>query len=290
LSGTSSAAAVLFILVSPAFLFSQSALTGSANGPAQQQQTQPSGTTPPSASPSDAGTQSATPATPPAQAPAPASPDATPAAVPATQPPAPQPSGSVGQQTTRMFWVIPNFAAVSANAQLPPLTAREKFSIAMHDSVDYSSFVWSGMLAAQSMALDASPELHGGVAGYGRYYWRAFVDQASGSFFSEALVPAITREDPRYYTRGQGGFFRRAGYALSQIVITKTDSGGESFNYSEILGDGLEAGVANLYYPPQERGLSKTAENWGTGIESAALNNLVKEFWPDIRRILLRQK
>jgi hypothetical protein len=189
-----------------------------------------------------------------------------------------------------MFWVIPNFAAVSANTKLPPLTAREKFSIAMHDSVDYSSFVWSGIIAGQNMAMHSSPELRGGIAGYRRYYWRAYTDQASGAFFSEALVPAITREDPRYYTLGEGGFFRRAAYALSQIVLTKTDAGGTSFNFSEILGDGMEAGLANLYYPPQERGFNKTAENWGTGIESAALNNLVKEFWPDIRRKLLRQK
>jgi hypothetical protein len=77
---------------------------------------------------------------------------------------------------------------------------------------------------------------------------------------------------------------------LTQVVVTRTDSGGRSFNISEVLGNGLEAGLANAYYPPQERGWHKTAENWATGIESAALNNLVKEFWPDIRRFIFRQK
>jgi hypothetical protein len=48
-----------------------------------------------------------------------------------------------------MFWIIPNFAAVSADTELPPLTAGGKFALAMQDSVDYSSFVWSGMLAGQ---------------------------------------------------------------------------------------------------------------------------------------------
>jgi hypothetical protein len=62
------------------------------------------------------------------------------------------------------------------------------------------------------------------------------------------------------------------------------------FNFSEILGNGMEAGLSNLYYSPQERGLRKTGENWTTGLESAALNNVVKEFWPDIRNKLLRQK
>ena len=197
---------------------------------------------------------------------------------------------SEGKQTSRILWVVPNFAAVSANTQLPPLTVRGKFKLGTEDSVDYSAFVWAGMVAAQSMALKSYPELGNGPAGYGRYYWRAFADQASGTFFTEAIVPSVTHEDPRYYTLGHGGFFHRTAYALSRVVVTKTDSGGRSFNYSEIVGNALEAGLSNAYYPPQERGLRKTAENWGTQLEAAALNNIAKEFWPDIRRHLLRQK
>lgn len=202
-----------------------------------------------------------------------------------------QKSGEVfGQQTKRIFGIVPNFSAVNANTQLPPLTVKGKFDLALHDSVDYSSFIWAGVLAGQNMLLNADPELHHGPAGYGRYYWRAFADQASGAFFTEAIVPSITHDDPRYYTLGQGSFLTRTGYALSQIVLTKKDSGRVGFNYSELFGNGLEAGVANLYYPPQERGLRKTGENWLEGLESAALNNIVKEFWPDIRKMIFRQK
>ena len=56
---------------------------------------------------------------------------------------------SQGQQTKRMFWVVPNFAAVDADAQLPALPTREKFALAAHDGlVDYSTFTWTGILAA----------------------------------------------------------------------------------------------------------------------------------------------
>jgi len=198
---------------------------------------------------------------------------------------------SQGKQTKRMFGVVPNFAAVNADTQLPPLSTREKFSLAAHDSIlDYSSFTWAGILAAQAMVLNSSPELGSGIGGYGRYYWRTFTDGVSGTFFTEAIVPAITHEDPRYYTLGHGGFLRRTGYAISRAFITKTDSGGTSFNFSEVVGNGLEAGLSNAYYPPQERGLSQTAVNWGTQMESAVLNHVFQEFWPDIRRKLLRQK
>jgi hypothetical protein len=198
---------------------------------------------------------------------------------------------SQAEQTKRMLWVIPNFGAVNSNTQLPPLSTREKFVLASQDSVvDYSSYTWAGILAGQAMLLNSDPELGHGIKGYGRYYWRTFVDGVSGTFFTEAIVPAITHEDPRYYTLGEGGFFRRMNYAISRTFVTKTDSGGSAFNWSEVAGNGLEAGLSNLYYPPQERGLSHTALNWGTQMESAVLNHVFQEFWPDIRKKILRQK
>jgi hypothetical protein len=196
-----------------------------------------------------------------------------------------------GKQTKRMLWVVPNFGAVDANKQLPPLSTREKFKLAAQDSVtDYSSYTWAGILAGQAMLLNSDPELGRGIAGYSRYYWRNFVDGISGTFFTEAIVPAVTHEDPRYYTMENGGFFRRTGYAISRAFVTKTDSGGTSFNWSEVAGNGLEAALSNAYYPPQERGLSQTARNWGTQMESAVLNHIFQEFWPDIRRKVFRRK
>jgi hypothetical protein len=272
-----STAVVLFLFLSPTFVWPQTAVRDEPGGPPREKQTRESGSTGDSTTPPDAATQSK-----------PRTAELTPApdAIAADQ----QADNSEGKQTQRMFWVIPNFAAVSADTELPPLTAGGKFALATQDSVDYSSFVWSGMLAGQSMALKSYPELHNGLAGYGRYYWRAFADQASGSFFTEAIVPAVTHEDPRYYTLGHGGFFRRAGYALSRVVITKTDSGGTGFNYSEIVGNGMEAGLSNAYYPPEERSLSNTAVNWAAQLEAASINNIVREFWPDIRRKVFRQK
>jgi len=194
------------------------------------------------------------------------------------------------EQSKRLMWVVPNFGAVNANTQLPPMSTREKFTLARNDSFDYSAFVWTGILAFQSYELNSDPELGSGIAGYGRYYWRGFVDGVSGTYFTEAIIPALTHEDPRYFTLGQGGFFRRTGYALSRTFITRTDSGGRSFNWSEVGGSALEAGLANAYYPPEERGFSQTFRSLGTQMESAALNNVAKEFWPDVRHKLLRRK
>jgi hypothetical protein len=193
------------------------------------------------------------------------------------------------KQTNRILWVVPNFAAVSSNTQLPPLSVKGKFWLATEDTFDYSSFVWTGILSGQEFGSRTYPEFGQGMAGYGRYYYHIFIDGVSGSYFTEAIVPSLTHEDPRYYTLGHGGFFRRTAYALSRVVITKTDSEHDSFNWSEVGGNLLEAGLSNAYYPAQERGVRQTAINWGAQLESAALNNIAKEFWPDIRHLLFRK-
>jgi hypothetical protein len=188
------AAVALFLFLSPMLVWPQTPVPETQSGTAPEEQRQQSESAGDSTAQLDGTTQAS-----------PQAAVATPAAdiVPVER----KPNSPEGQQTKRMFWIIPNFAAVSADTELPPLTTREKYSLALQDSVDYSSFVWSGMLAGQSMALRSYPELRNGIAGYSRYYWRAFADQASGSFFTEAFVPALTHEDPRYYTRGHGGFF-----------------------------------------------------------------------------------
>jgi len=258
---------VVVILFAATVTWSQTQVTDESNLPENAQQSSTSQSNPAPAPPTDSGK-------------------------PEQSPPSQEKKDDTeGQQTKRMFWVVPNFGAVNANTQLPPLSIHDKFVLAAHDSIlDYSSYTWAAILAGQAMALNSDPELGHGAAGYGRYYWRTFVDGVSGTFFTEAIVPALTHEDPRYYTLGKGGFFRRTGYAISRSFVGKTDSGETRFSWSEVGGNGLEAALANLYYPPQERGVSQTARNWGTQMESAVLNHFFQEFWPDIRKKVFRQK
>jgi hypothetical protein len=189
-----------------------------------------------------------------------------------------------GKQPKRILWIIPNYRAVSANTQLPPLTLKSKFWLATQDSFDYSSFVLAGILAGIGQAKKSTPEFGQGGAGYGRYYWHSFADQAVGNYMTEAIVPVATRQDPRYYTLGHGGLFRRTGYALSRLLVTRTDSGGENFNFSEIIGNGAGAGISDFYYPSPERTWTKTGQKWLTQVGVDGLFNIFKEFWPDINR------
>ena len=206
------------------------------------------------------------------------------------QPPQNAPESSGGQQTKRILGIVPNFRAVSADQKLPPETVKEKFMDATEDSFDYSSIFFPGVVAAYDMARDATPEFHQGAAGYARYFWHAAVDQTSENYMVEFIYPTLTHEDARYYTLGHGGFWKRTGYALSRAVVTRTDSGKETFNVSEVVGAGSAAGISNLYYPSRSRTFGNTAGQWGldVGIDSGVF--VFREFWPDINRHVFHSK
>ena len=117
-----------------------------------------------------------------------------------------------------------------------------------------------------------------------------FVDGAIENYMTEAIIPAATKEDPRYYTMGKGGFVKRTGYAVSRLFITRTNSGGRTFNLSEIVGAGAAAGIGNAYYPAEPNPWVKTYQRWGTQVGLDGVFNVLKEFWPDIDQAVFHGK
>jgi hypothetical protein len=207
-------------------------------------------------------------------------------------PPAPanNPNDQFGKQPKRILGIIPNYRAVSANTQLPPLSFKGYFWLATQDTFDYSNFIFVGALAGINMAGKSQPTFGQGAEGYGKYYWHAFADTGIENYMAEAIVPEVAKEDPRYYTLGKGGFPKRAGYAFSRLFITRTNSGNSTFNFSEIVGAGGAAGISNLYYPAESNPWVKTYQRWVTQVGLDGVFNLVKEFWPDINHAVFRGK
>jgi hypothetical protein len=208
---------------------------------------------------------------------------------PGTQPNS-NPDQEYGKQPKRILWVIPNYRAVSANTILPPLNFKEELWLATQDTFDYSGFIFVGALAGINMAQNSQPAFGQGAEGYGKYYWHVFVDGAIENYMTEAIVPYPTKQDPRYYTLGKGGFFKRTGYAVSRLLITRTNSGGTTFNFSEVIGAGAAAGIGNAYYPPESNPWVKTYQRWGTQVGLDGVFNVLKEFWPDIDKVIFKGK
>jgi hypothetical protein len=209
---------------------------------------------------------------------------------PSVTPAANNPNDQFGKQPKRILGIVPNYRAVSANEHLPPLNFKGELWLATQDTFDYSDFIFVGVLAGVDMANKSEPAFGQGAEGFGKYYWHVFVDGGIENYMTEAIVPVATKEDPRYYTMGKGGLVKRTGYAVSRLFITRTNSGGSTFNLSEVVGAGAAAGIGNAYYPAESNPWVKTYQRWGTQVGLDGAFNVIKEFWPDIDRAVFHGK
>jgi len=196
-----------------------------------------------------------------------------------------------GTSKDRLFYTLPNFLTLENAGQVPALTAKQKFKIVARSSFDYVEFPWYAALAGISQAQNSEAGYGQGAEGYAKRYGAAFADGTIENFFTSAILPSVLRQDPRFFQSGKGGFWRRTGYAMSRIVITRGDSGNSQFNFSEIAGSAMAAGISTYsYHPRADQTLSNTASVWGTQIGYDAITLVVKEFWPDIRRKIHKDK
>lgn len=226
---------------------------------------------------------------------------------PPPNPPAPQPSQPAdknkkaedpktldknqGTSNDRLFYALPNFLTLENAGQVPPLTTGQKFKVVTRGSFDYIQIPWYGFLAGVGQAENSEPGFGQGAQGYGKRFGASFADGTIENYLTGAILPSVLRQDPRFFQSSQGGFWRRTGYAISRIFVTRTDSGHEQFNYSEVVGSAASAAISTYsYHPSGDRTLSNTASVWGTQVGYDTITIVVKEFWPDIRRKLSKKK
>ncbi len=193
-----------------------------------------------------------------------------------------EPASGSNTQPKRILGIMPNYRAVSAGAIPPPPTPKEAFKIATQNSFDYSAFLFVGITSLMAEGSNAHPKLGKGIDGYGRYYWRGFVDKTDGNYLVIFALPTIFHQDERYYSMGRGGIVRRAVYAASRILITPDYHGQNSFNASEVFGRAMAQGISASYYPSQDRTGGALAVKYGYAMARDALTNVFREFWPDI--------
>jgi len=166
---------------------------------------------------------------------------------PGTVPGASSTQGKVaGTSNDRLFYTLPNFLSLENAGQVPPLSAKQKFSVVARSSFDYVEYPWYGFLAGISQAENSEPGFGQGFGGYGKRFASAFADGTIENFMVGAVLPSLLHQDPRFFQLREGSFTHRAGYAVSRIFVTRTDSGDAQFNYSEIVGSALSAAISSL--------------------------------------------
>jgi hypothetical protein len=200
-------------------------------------------------------------------------------------------NGEQKNSNDRILWTLPNYLTVENAENIPPLTPKQKFQLTSRGLFDPFEFVLVGFVAGLGQASDSDPSYGQGLRGYAKRYGTAYGDNFIENFMSDAVVPSVLHQDPRYYQLGHGSFLRRSWHAVSRVVITRSDSGQTQVNYSELIGASSAAAISTYTYHPQsERDFGQVVSVWGTQMAWDAATYMVKEFWPDLRKHSRRDK
>jgi len=265
-------------------------------------------TTPPSPPEASAQTQPQAPApaqTPPAAQPAPADKDK-PADAQKQDRDASTQGKVPGTSNDRLGGLLPNFLTLEHGGHPPPLTAKQKFQAVALGTFDPVQYPWWGFLSALDQAANSDSQLGQGWKGYAKRYGLVAGDGIIENFMTQAVFPSVLRQDPRFFQTSDGSFVHRSGYAISRIVMTRSDSGHTQFNYSEIFGAGFAAAISTYSYHPRsafistpsnphefvasDRTFLNFASTWGTQVSLDTMTIVIKEFWPDIHSKISHKK
>jgi hypothetical protein len=184
----------------------------------------------------------------------------------------------------RVLGVLPNYRTINETGTYEPIDTKHKLIIASKDSFDYPLVILGGVFAGISQMADSDHSYGQGMQGFAKRLAANYADQAIGNMMTEGFFPAMLHEDPRYRRIGpsRGTVKYRTWYAFSRIFVTRTDSGGTRFNYSEWGGNATGVAISNLYHP-DERNWSDNATKLLEQCATDGLSQILKEFWPDIK-------
>lgn len=167
-----------------------------------------------------------------------------------------------------------------------PLDTKEKLELFAGKSVAPSRFLSSGIGAGIGQARDSLPGYGQGMSGYGNRIASSMASGVSTEFFSTFLFSSLLRRDPRYFVSLHGSPWRRIGYGVSRLFVTRTDAGTESVNWPGMIGPLFAESLANSYLPVKEQTAGRTFRRYGIRLGFSAGTNVVKEYWPTIFRDL----
>ena len=182
------------------------------------------------------------------------------------------------EEKQRVFGIVPNFY-VSYVPDAAPLDAKQKFQLGWKSVIDPVNVPVAALFAGVEQAQNTYSGYGQGAQGYGKRFGATYADFISGTFIGSVILPAVFKQDPRYFYKGTGSRQSRILYAMVNAVICKGDNKRWQPNYSNMIGSLAAGGLSNLYYPASSRGVGLTFGNAALSLAGSAGVGVFQEFF-----------
>lgn len=182
------------------------------------------------------------------------------------------------EEKQRLGGIIPNYFVVY-NHDAAPLNVKQKAELTWKLFIDPYVVLSNGIGAAVDQARNANKGFGQGLQGYGKRLGANYADFATSVGVDKFVMPALFKQDPRYFYKGTGTKSSRFFYAVSRSVICQGDNKKAEFCYSSFLSRFGTGFLTNYYYPRADRDTNaQVLEGGAISIGAAAASNLFQEF------------
>lgn len=160
-----------------------------------------------------------------------------------------------------------------------PLTAGDKMELGVRNLYTPASMLGYVVTAGYEHAENGQPNYGTDLGAFGQQLGAIVLRDTTEAAFTDMVFAPLLHQDPRYYVQGsQQGLFHRVVYAVTRPLITRTDSGRETVNGSELLGYASASALSYTYYPKINQNFHDTAATFGGSLLGSALGDLFSEF------------
>jgi hypothetical protein len=181
------------------------------------------------------------------------------------------------EEQQRVLSFIPNMYVVY-EPHPEPLTTRMKFHLAYKSLTNPFFFARTAAWAGVQQARDDPSEWHQGAKGYSKRLGAGFADGVTGSLISNAILPSLLHQDPRYFYQGSGTKKYRALHAMVAPFVCKGDNGAWQPNYSQLGGSLIGYSISSAYYPSSDRTAGHIFQTFGIDLGLHVVGSLAQEF------------
>ncbi len=163
------------------------------------------------------------------------------------------------------------------------LTTHGKVVLGLKDIYSFDSLGAIAFSAGYEHVRNGQPNYGSDSKAFGQRLGAAAARETSQNVFSEMLLAPVLREDSRYYVMEPAANpLKRALYAITRPLITRTDGGKSTVNGALLIGYAGAAALTPAYYPQVNRNFHDVAAVYGGSVGGAALGAFVNEFADDV--------
>jgi hypothetical protein len=181
-------------------------------------------------------------------------------------------------------------AVAQANPPLAqtPLTPGEKAAHTLKDTFSLLSVLEAGFSGSIDQLSDFPVGWGQGGEAYGKRIGSRWARRGIRNGIELGLQVPLGI-DPRYDVMGGRNIAGRIGHAFRRTLVARRDGGGEMPNIPTFVSIFGTSAISLQWYPQRYRtgshivGLGAQDLGWEVG------NNLFREFWPDVKRIVFKR-